>query len=367
VADLGIAGEFWRDRRVLLTGHTGFKGSWLSLWLQSLGAQVFGFALPPATTPSLFDVARVGESMNHMIGDLRNLETLTACLSNAQPEFVFHLGAQSLVRLSYADPVGTFATNVMGTVHLLEAVRRFNQNCLTQGKPPTRAVIIVTSDKCYQNSGKSVPYREDEPLGGDDPYSSSKACAEVVTAAYRQSFGDAGKSMPAIASARAGNVIGGGDWAIDRLVPDAVMAFARDLPLRVRNPSAIRPWQHVLEPLAGYLVLAQALFREGERFAGAWNFGPDSTDEQPVSHVVSRLVDAWGKPARWEVDRAEHPHEAQVLKLDSSKARTHLAWRPRWNLDQAVKLTVEWYIAHGRASASMREQTLRHIRQYSDS
>ena len=359
MADLGVKPQFWRGKRVFLTGHTGFKGGWLSLWLKSMGAQVFGFALAPQT-PSLFEQANVGDGLSHTLGDVRDLSSLAHALAEARPDIVFHLAAQSLVRQSYADPVGTFATNVMGTVNLLEAVRLANH----ASGAVTRAIIVVTTDKCYQNNEWLWGYRENEPLGGHDPYSSSKACAELVTAAYRTSFA---KSQPglAIASARAGNVIGGGDWAKDRLVPDAITAFNNKVTLLIRNPAAIRPWQHVLEPLAGYLMLAQHLVEAGEIYAQAWNFGPNASSERNVGEVVSLLAKSWGNDARWRVDGGEQVHEAQFLKLDSSKAGTLLKWQPRLSLAQAIQHTVDWYLAH-KKSASIRQFTLEQIKTYSE-
>lgn len=330
---------FWRGRRVFLTGHTGFKGSWLSLWLQKLGAELTGFALPPPTRPSLFEAARVDQGMTSVIGDIRDPGALAAALQRANPDVVIHMAAQPLVRRSYQDPVETYSTNVMGVVHLLEAVRRV---------PGVRAVLNVTTDKCYDNREWSWGYRENEALGGHDPYSSSKACAELVTAAYRSSFfSGAGGSGAGIATARAGNVIGGGDWAADRLVPDMVAAFERGQPVRVRSPHAVRPWQHVLEPLRGYLSLSQALVERGPAVAQAWNFGPSDDDARPVAWVVEHMAGAWGEGAGWALDPGEHPHEASCLKLDISKARQGLGWHPRLRLPQAIALVVEWHRATG--------------------
>lgn len=345
---------FWRGRRVLLTGHTGFKGSWLALWLQSLGAQVTGYALPPQTRPNLFQEARVGDSMQSIEGDVRDLAALTRAVQVSRPEVVFHLAAQSLVRRSYRDPLETYATNVMGTVHLLEAVRA------TSG---IRAVVNVTSDKCYENREWTWGYREIEPLGGADPYSSSKACAELVTAAYRQSFFGDAASSPALATARAGNVIGGGDWAEDRLVPDVLSAFLAGRPATLRRPQAVRPWQHVLEPLGGYLLLAQRLLARDAGAAGAWNFGPDGGDAQPVQVVVERLARLWGEGAGWQPQPGDHPHEASLLMLDISKARHQLGWRPRLPLDAALSWVVDWARAH-RDGADARALTLQQIQAY---
>lgn len=322
---------FWRGKRVFLSGHTGFKGSWMSLWLQQMGAELTGFALPPPTDPALFTVARVTDGMTSIIGDIRDRESLAAALLSADPDIVIHMAAQPLVRASYDDPVGTFATNVMGTVHLLEAVR---------AAPSVRAVCVVTTDKCYENREWVWGYREDEPMGGYDPYSNSKGCAELVTAAYRRSFFT--ESGVAIASGRAGNVIGGGDWAADRLVPDILRAVAGGKRVRIRNPLATRPWQHVLEPLSGYLVLCQALCERREAFSEGWNFGPQDDDARPVQWIVERMCALWGDDASWEKDQAVQPHEAHYLKLDISKARARLGWQPRWSLEQALENIISW-------------------------
>ena len=331
---MAVNPAFWRGKRVLLTGHTGFKGSWLALWLDSLGARVSGFSLDVPTSPSLFEAARVAESLRDGRGDVRDPRAVRAAMDEARPDVVLHLAAQSLVRQSYAQPVETYATNVMGTAHVLEAARL---------AASVRAVVVVTSDKCYENRESGRAYVEADPMGGHDPYSSSKGCAELVTAAYRHSFFKEGKA--AIASARAGNVIGGGDWSQDRLIPDIYRAAAARQPVRIRNPKAVRPWQHVLEPLAGYLLLAERLHTEGPQLAEAWNFGPDKTDSRPVAEVVDRVVKLWGDGLRWEADPGSHPHEAILLRLDSAKARKHLAWQPRLPLDEALAWTVDWYKA----------------------
>lgn len=349
---MDINSEFWRGRRVFLTGHTGFKGGWLALWLQNLGAEVHGYALAPPTQPNLFDVARVAEGMaSSRIADIRDASVFTQSMKNAQPEVVFHLAAQPLVRQSYAAPTETYSTNVMGTVHLFEAVR---------ATPEVRAVVNVTTDKCYENREWVWGYRENDAMGGYDPYSSSKACAELVTAAYRKSFLTA--AGVAVASARAGNVIGGGDWAADRLVPDILRAFEHGQPVQIRSPNSIRPWQHVLEPLSGYLLLAQRLAEE-LGFAEAWNFAPDDSDVQSVEWIVSRLARIWGDGTTWAVDGGQHPHEAGYLKLDISNARYRLGWTPRWDLYQALERTVEWHRAW-RGSEPMREFSLRQIAAY---
>lgn len=354
---LGVNPKFWRGRRVFLTGHTGFKGGWLSLWLQQLGAELTGYALPAPTQPSLFEIARVAEGMTSVIGDVRDAAALTQAMRAAEPEIVIHMAAQPLVRYSYAEPVETYVTNVMGTVHLLEAVRQ----C-----PSVRAVVNVTTDKCYENKEWVWPYRENEPMGGHDPYSSSKACAELVTAAYRASFFHPDKydqHRVGVASARAGNVIGGGDWAADRLIPDILTAYAQGQPVVIRNPHAVRPWQHVLEPLRGYLILAERLYREGAAFAEAFNFGPRSDDAQPVQWIVQRLAALWGDAAKWQVVAGDHPHEATLLKLDISKAAQRLDWRPALHLEQALSLTVDW--ARGlQRGADARALTLDQIQTY---
>ena len=349
-------GDFWRGRRVLVTGHTGFKGSWLTLWLHSIGAEVTGCALAPQTTPALWDQLALGTEVQSRIVDIRDLSVLTTTFREARPEVVFHLAAQSLVRASYDDPVGTYATNVLGTAHVLEAVRRTPEVC---------AVVNVTSDKCYENREWVWAYRENEPMGGRDPYSSSKGCAELVAAAYRDSFFGKGGHAARIGSARAGNVIGGGDWAADRLVPDFVRAVSRAESVMIRNPLATRPWQHVLEPLSGYLLLAERLASDGGQYAGGWNFGPADDDAVPVEKIINQLVSLWGKPAAWSRDPGEQPHEAHLLKLDSSKSRTLLRWRPRLSLQTALEWTVEWY--KGAAGGmSPKDLTLQQIRNYEE-
>lgn len=344
--------EFWMDKSIFLTGHTGFKGSWLSLWLQSMGAKVVGYALAPPSSPSLFEVAHIADGMISMEGDIRNLMKLQSAMEQHQPEIVIHMAAQSLVRCSYQNPVETFATNVMGTVNILETVRHI---------PSVKAVVIITSDKCYENHEWVWGYRENEAMGGSDPYSSSKGCAELVVSAYRQSFfKKVSVGSPAIASTRAGNVIGGGDWAADRLIPDLVRAITERRPMLVRNPLAIRPWQHVLEPLFGYLMLAQKLYEEGAEFAEGWNFGPCEDDAKPVQWVVECLAKLWGENSSWVVDETEHPHEANYLKLDCSKAKMRLNWQPKWSILQTLDNVVTWYQAYQR-NADMRNFTLEQI------
>ena len=333
---LGVNLSFWRGKRVFLTGHTGFKGGWLSLWLQQLGAELTGYALQPPTQPNLFEKAHVGAGMTSVIGDIRDGEKLMAAMLKASPDIVIHMAAQPLVRRSYVNPVETYSTNVMGTVHLLEAVRHCGS---------VLAVVNVTTDKCYENREWVWPYRENEAMGGYDPYSSSKGCAELVTAAYRNSYFNHKtfeQHRTALASARAGNVIGGGDWAQDRLVPDILAAFSRGEPVMIRNPHAVRPWQHVLEPLRGYLTLAERLFTEGASYSEAFNFGPREDDAQPVEWIVRHLAAKWGGNAVWHLDGANHQHEASLLRLDVSKAAHRLAWRPVLNLDAGLELTVNW-------------------------
>lgn len=329
--------EKWAGRRVLVTGHTGFKGSWLSLWLHSLGAEVTGYALPAPTDPSLFESARIADVIQHVEGDVRDLGSLRAAVERARPEVIFHLAAQPLVRLSYDEPVETYATNVMGTVHLLEAARQVSG---------VQAIVCVTSDKCYENREWVWPYRETDPMGGHDPYSSSKGCAEIVTAAYRSSYFMQGG--PAVASVRAGNVIGGGDWALDRLVPDLVRAFETGVSPLIRSPEAVRPWQHVLEALGGYLMIAERLLAGERSFADAWNFGPADEDARPVSWIVERMRNAWGGGAGEALaDTGPRPHEAGLLRLDCSKARGALGWRPALTLEQALGWIVAWHKAVG--------------------
>jgi CDP-glucose 4,6-dehydratase len=360
VEGLEVNVNFWRGKRVLMTGHTGFKGSWLSLWLQSMEAQVVGYALVPPTTPSLFEVAEVGKGMTSITGDIRDLEKLRAVFTEHKPEIVIHMAAQPLVRYSYIEPVETYSTNVMGTVNLLEAVR---------STPSVKAVVNITSDKCYENREWVWGYRENEAMGGYDPYSSSKGCAELVASAYRNSYFHPDKYQQhgvAIASARAGNVIGGGDWAGDRLIPDILRAIIQGKPVHIRNPHAIRPWQHVLEPLAGYLQLAQKLYIDGTAYAEGWNFGPNDEDAKPVQWIVEKLTTAWGEGASWKLDGGEHPHEAHYLKLDCSKAKAQLDWHPKWHLDATLSAIIEWHRAH-RDGKDMRALTLKQIQQYTNS
>ncbi len=354
--DLDLS-RFWAGRRVLVTGHTGFKGSWMSLWLGRLGARVHGFALKAPTQPSLFEEARVTEGMTSTIGDIRDPESLRSVLVRAEPEVVFHLAAQPIVRQSYAEPVETFQTNVMGTVNVLEAVRH---------APSVRAVVNVTTDKCYENREWQRGYREDDPLGGHDPYSGSKACAEIVGAVYRRSFMSMRASGGAvgIANARAGNVIGGGDWARDRLIPDMIRAIKSGTSVCIRHPASTRPWQHVLEPLSGYLLLARRML-EGATFASdAWNFGPDAGDVRPVSWILDRWMARWGEGFAWRQHAGDHPHEARLLQLDNSKARERLGWRPRWPLEEGLDRTIDWYREWLRGR-DMRAVTIGQIEEFS--
>lgn len=344
--------DFWQDKRVFLTGHTGFKGGWLALWLADMGVEVHGYALHPPTEPNLFTIAEVGKIMTGSeIADLRDADKLCRAMQAARPEIVFHFAAQPLVRYSYAQPAETYAVNVMGTVHLLEAVR---------ATPGVKAVVSITTDKCYENREWVWPYRENEAMGGYDPYSSSKGCSELVIAAYRRSF-----LKPAgihLASARAGNVIGGGDWAVDRLIPDFLRALDARQILTIRSPKAIRPWQHVLEPLAGYLTLAEKLCTEGEKFSEAWNFGPEESAARPVQWIVEHLC-SLVPGSIWQCDGAQQPHEANYLKLDSSKAKIKLGWCPRWHLKTALGQTLAWHQAW-KSGADMAATSLAQIREY---
>lgn len=326
-----IEASFWKGKRVYLTGHTGFKGSWLSLWLSAMGAEVKGYALEPPTSPSLFEQAKVSDKIQSEIGDIRDFDKLNSSMSEFNPDILIHMAAQPLVRLSYKEPIETYETNVIGTVKVLEAAK----NC-----PGLKAVVSVTTDKCYENKEWLWGYREDEPLGGYDPYSSSKACAELVTSAYRRSFMQ--QAGVGLASARAGNVIGGGDWADDRLIPDILRAFEVQAPVIIRNPKATRPWQHVLEPLSGYMLLVQKLYESPVEYAGAWNFGPRDEDARPVNEILELMVAQWPNSS-WALDENAHPHEAQYLKLDISKARARLNWKPTWSLEQALKKIIVWH------------------------
>ena len=348
-----MAGDFWRGKRVFLTGHTGFKGSWLSLWLARHGAIVTGYALKPPTEPSLYKLARVADDVTSIEADIRDFSKLSAAVSEADPEIVFHLAAQALVRDSYVEPLETFDTNVMGTANLLQALRASER---------LKAVVVVTSDKCYENKEWMWGYRENEPMGGADPYSASKGCTELVAASFRRSF-YSGTKTAGIATARAGNVIGGGDFANDRLITDIMRAIRQGEPVRIRNPDAIRPWQHVLEPLNGYLLLAEAVAKYGESFACAWNFGPADEDAKPVRWICDELTRRWGDGARWIDDVAEHPHEATYLKLDASQARSRLGWSPRLRLTETIDRIVAWNRV-ANAEGDLRAHTLSEIATY---
>jgi CDP-glucose 4,6-dehydratase len=339
---------FWENKSVFITGHTGFKGSWLCLWLSLLGAKVTGYALKPPTHPSLFELCKVDALVNSIIADVRDLDQLKHALHAARPEIVFHLAAQPIVRESYNSPVETFDVNVMGTVNVLEATRACHG---------VKAIINVTTDKVYENIGKKQGYREEEPLGGHDPYSSSKACSELVAQAYRRSYN------LNIATARAGNVIGGGDWADDRLVPDFVRAVLTGEKIRIRHPKAVRPWQYVLEPLSGYLVLAERLYETRDKYFGAWNFGPEKGDARTVEWVIKRLCKNWGGDASCTIDRGKHPHEAHYLRLDNSKAKKQLHWQPKWNLETALHRVIDWTRAY-QAKVAIREFCFKQIREY---
>ncbi|MDD2741899.1 MAG: CDP-glucose 4,6-dehydratase [Rhodocyclaceae bacterium] len=353
--------QFWQEKRVFLTGHTGFKGGWLALWLKKLGADVTGFALPPPTIPSLFQVAKIEPELHSIMGDIRDANALASALRAAQPDIIFHLAAQPLVRYAYQHPVETYSTNIVGLVNLLEAVRQTKN---------VRAIVNITSDKCYENREWIWGYRENEALGGYDPYSSSKACAEIITAAYRNSYFNPqshAKHGIALATARAGNVIGGGDWAQDRLIPDILKALETGKSALIRNPQAIRPWQHVLEPLSAYLLLAEKLYTEGPGYAEAWNFGPTESDAESVQTIIEKLTTLWGNNAKWHSEpNAAQPHEANTLKLDCSKAKARLNWHPRWTLSTALEQVVKWHQAY-LAGADMQAITLQQINAFSSS
>ncbi len=335
--NLVMESSFWQNRKVLITGHTGFKGGWLSLWLQKIGCNVIGVSLDPPTSPNLYQQANIKHGMVSLRADIRNLTDIKTIFQEHQPEVVFHLAAQPLVRQSYIDPIETYQTNVMGTLNILESMRAIKS---------VRSAVMVTTDKCYDNKEWVWGYRENEPMGGYDPYSSSKGCAELLIASYRHSyFSKQGSDNTAIATVRAGNVIGGGDWADDRLIPDIIRAFQKGSTVQIRNPNSVRPWQHVLEPLAGYLTLARKLFDNGNQYAQAWNFGPSDNDVKPVQWIVEKMSDYWNGEALWAVDDGDHPHEANYLKLDCSKARSNLLWEPKWNLEYSLKKIIEWHKA----------------------
>ncbi len=355
---LGLSTEFWKGKRVLLTGHTGFKGSWLALWLQSLGAEVTGYSLDPQEGPSLFTLADVGAGLDDRRGDLRDLGALLEVVFAAQPEIILHLAAQPLVREGYRDPLGTYSSNVMGTLNLLEAARQVGT---------ARACVVVTTDKVYANQEWAWPYRENEPLGGHDPYSSSKACCELLAQSYASSFFPAQRYAEhgfALATARAGNVLGGGDFAAERLIPDVFKAWTAGSPVTLRYPKAVRPWQHVLEPLAGYLQLAHGLFTQGCERAGAWNFGPRDEDMCTVGEVVERLARGWGEAPGLLIEPSD-VHEAGLLRLDSSRARQVLGWQPRWTLEQCLAHTLHWH-QQWQLGADMQQVTLNHLNTFKE-
>jgi CDP-glucose 4,6-dehydratase len=343
-----IKTNFWKNKKVLITGHTGFKGGWLSLWLQYLGAKVVGVSLDPPTECSLYQKASVATGMISLRQDIRNGEKIKKIFVQHQPEIVFHLAAQPLVRYSYKDPVKTYETNVMGTLHILEAIRAIDT---------VQSTIIVTTDKCYQNKEWYWGYREIDPMGGQDPYSSSKGAVELLISSYRDSY------LLNIASVRAGNVIGGGDWAEDRLIPDIIRAFQENKSIEIRNPSSIRPWQHVLEPLSGYIRLAECLTHSSKKYAQAWNFGPYDKDVKSVEWIVRKMIKHWGKKNYWKIDKNNNPHEANYLKLDCSKAHKELDWHPKWELDIALQKIVHWHKAEGNQS-NMRKETISQIEEY---
>lgn len=349
---------FWYGKKVFLTGHTGFKGSWLSLWLSNMGAVVTGYALSPDTSPNLFAAIKIDEIIcKSCIGDIRDLIKLQSEMTAAEPDIVIHMAAQPLVRYSYQHPVETYATNVMGTVHVLESARAIKS---------IKATVVVTTDKCYENKEWLWGYRENEAMGGHDPYSSSKGCAELVAAAYRSSFFSGADSQNSIATARAGNVIGGGDWSTDRLIPDTIKAFESNQAVRIRNPLATRPWQHVLEPLSGYLILAQRLYSHGSQYASSWNFGPQDEGNRSVKEVIELMARRWGGCAQWEKDGLDQPHEANLLKLDCSKARQSLGWMPRWGLETAIEKIVEWQKSF-QSKADVRALSIAQIEEYTKS
>jgi len=349
-----VNSKFWANKNVLVTGHTGFKGSWLSLWLQSLGANVSGLSLDPPTNPSLFEIANVAQGMQSIIGDIRDQSVVDETFKRCKPDIVIHMAAQPLVLYSYDNPVETYATNVMGSVHVLEACRKTES---------VKSVVMITTDKCYENKEWYWGYRENEPMGGYDPYSNSKGCSELVISAYRQSFFSNGDRQLGLASARAGNVIGGGDWAADRLIPDFMQAILIKKPVVIRSPLSIRPWQHVLEPLNGYLKLAESLWGSHVKFSEGWNFGPDDSDAREVQWIIDHISELWGEGAQWELDKSPRPHEATYLKLDCSKARMKLGWTPRLSLSTTLQWIVEWY-KHYRNNSNMREVTLQEISRY---
>jgi len=354
-----VNSQFWKNKKVLVTGHTGFKGGWLSLWLQSMGAHVVGVALDPPTNPSLYNQARIAKKIDSTRADIRDLNKINDIFKKYKPEIVFHLAAQPLVRYSYREPVETYQTNVMGTLNVLEAIRSVGT---------VRAAVMITTDKCYENREWDWGYRENEPMGGHDPYSSSKGCAELLIASYRDSYFPVDTYTDheiAIASVRAGNVIGGGDWADDRLIPDIIRALQSNTDIQIRNPYAIRPWQHVLEPIDGYIELAEKLFSSHGKYAEAWNFGPKEEDAKPVQWIVEKMAELWGEGAKWVVDKGEHPHEAKYLKLDCSKAHAELNWWPKWSLETSLGKIIDWH-KEAIAGHDLRRLSLSQIQEYMD-
>ncbi len=352
-----IKDNFWKNKKVLITGHTGFKGSWLCLWLNSLGADITGYALEPPTDPSLYKLCKINELVNSVISDIRDLSVLQSAIQSSEPEIIIHMAAQPLVRESYLNPTETYMTNVMGTVNLLNSIRNCNS---------VRVIINVTTDKCYDNKEWFWGYRENEPLGGYDPYSSSKACSEIVTSAFRNSFFNIKNydtHRVAVASARAGNVIGGGDWADDRLIPDCIRSILDNKEIHIRNPNATRPWQHVLDPLSGYMTLAEKLYNYGPEYSEAWNFGPNDDDARSVEWVVKNLCSKWGNKASYVIDNGTHPHEANYLKLDISKAKSRLSWAPTWDINTAIEKTIEWSKAYFK-NEDLRECCLKQINEF---
>lgn len=352
-----LFGDFYKGRKVFITGHTGFKGSWLSILLHRLGADVYGYALKPNTAPSLYELAKVDQIVNSTIGDIRDYDLLLKILREVQPEVIIHMSAQPLVRESYKNPRETYEINVMGTVNLLDAARQVNS---------IKAILNITTDKCYENREWHWGYRENEPMGGYDPYSNSKGCSELVTSSFRSSFfnpNDYSKHGVALATARAGNVIGGGDWADDRLIPDFFRSIMLGDKVKIRSPYAIRPWQHVLEPLSGYLVLCQKLYTDGSAYAEGWNFGPDDNDAKNVEWITSKICELWSSGASYELDPTPQPHEANYLKLDCSKAKVMLNWYPRWNIDTTLQMIVDWNKSFINGN-DMKHETLSQINKY---
>lgn len=348
---------FWKGKKVLVTGHTGFKGGWLSLWLQYMGAEVIGISLEPPTTKNFYKQANIAEGMESLRADIRDLDRIKEIFQHYQPEIIFHLAAQPLVRYSYNNPVETYQTNVMGTLNILEAIRSIKS---------VRSAVMITTDKCYENKEWDWGYRENEPMGGHDPYSSSKGCAELLIASYRDSYfydEACNEYKTAIASVRAGNVIGGGDWAEDRLIPDIIRAIESNTIVHIRNPNAIRPWQHVLEPIDGYIELAEKLYVSSDKYAEAWNFGPREDDAKPVQWIVEKMTKLWGENAKWVVDNGEHPHEANYLRLDCSKAHTKLNWWPKWSLETALEKIINWHKKE-QEGVDMKLFTLEQIKDY---